>query len=105
VVATCRKLFIAKNSDYGSAWLDMRPESITDIIGYKQQRAKRMEELRNQGKNPKVSEGVGSEFMDIFNYSIFELILLGLQGMGPFGYFKEQFDNLRSNNGKSDTIR
>ncbi len=63
-----------KNHDYGEAWRQMRVSSITDIILMKLLRVKQIED--NQG-HTLVSEGVGANYQDIINYSVFALIKLG----------------------------
>lgn len=60
-----------KNHDYGEAWREMRVSSITDIILMKLLRVKQIED--NNGKTL-VSEGVGANYQDIINYSVFALI-------------------------------
>jgi hypothetical protein len=65
---------IAKNSDYGDSWRDMRLVSITDQILVKTKRIIQLEELQSSGKSPKVSEGIESEYRDILNYCVFALI-------------------------------
>jgi hypothetical protein len=66
-----RKLMIAKNTDYGEAWRDMRISSFTDLILSKLHRIKQIED--NKG-NTLISEGVDANYKDIINYSIFALI-------------------------------
>ena len=63
-----------KNHDYGEAWREMRVTSITDIILMKLYRVKQIED--NEGKTI-ISEGVGANYQDILNYSVFSLIKLG----------------------------
>lgn len=63
-----------KNHDYSEAWRDMRVSSMTDIILMKLLRVKQIED--NQGKTL-VSEGIGANYQDIINYSIFCLIKQG----------------------------
>ncbi|MBX2844256.1 MAG: DUF1599 domain-containing protein [Flammeovirgaceae bacterium] len=65
-------LMMNKNHDYGEAWRDMRISSLTDIILMKLLRVKQIEE--NEGKTL-VSEGVGANYSDMLNYSVFALIL------------------------------
>lgn len=60
-----------KNHDYSEAWRDMRVSSMTDIILMKLLRVKQIED--NQGKTL-VSEGIGANYQDIINYSVFCLI-------------------------------
>lgn len=68
-----RKLMIAKNTDYGEAWRDMRISSFVDLIMTKLHRIKQIED--NAGATL-ISEGVDGNYKDIINYSIFALILL-----------------------------
>lgn len=69
-----RDLMIAKNSDYGEAWRDMRISSFTDLILTKLHRIKQIED--NQGATI-ISEGADANYKDIINYSIFALIKMG----------------------------
>lgn len=66
-------LMLAKNHDYGEAWLDMRVSSLTDLILQKLMRVKQIEE--NSGKTL-VSEGIDANYQDIINYAVFALIHL-----------------------------
>ena len=70
-VAVTRDLMIAKNSDYGEVWRDMRVSSITDLILQKLYRIKQIED--HNGKTI-ISEGLEANFQDIVNYSVFSLI-------------------------------
>lgn len=72
--AFCQDLMKAKNHDYGEAWRQMRVSSITDIILMRILRIKQIED--NLGKT-EASEGVAANYMDIANYAVFALILLG----------------------------
>ncbi len=67
------QLLFNKNHDYGEAWRDMRVSSMTDIILMKLLRIKQIED--NAGQTI-ISEGVGSGYQDIINYSVFCLIKL-----------------------------
>lgn len=67
------ELLAAKNHDYGEAWRDMRPSSITDIILQKIFRVKQIED--NAGKTI-ISEGVKANYQDMLNYAVFTLIQL-----------------------------
>lgn len=69
-----RELMEAKNHDYGEAWRDMRISSLTDLILMKLLRVKQIED--NSGKT-KVSEGIDANYMDMLNYAVFALILMG----------------------------
>jgi hypothetical protein len=70
----CFRTMQAKNHDYGEACRDLRVSSITDLILAKLLRLRQMEE---QGGKLLVSEGPVANYVDIVNYSIFALILLG----------------------------
>ncbi len=69
-----KALMIKKNHDYGSAWEDMHPSSITDQIVIKICRIKNI--MKNGGKLL-VSEGVDAQLSDIINYCVFSLIKMG----------------------------
>jgi hypothetical protein len=70
-VATTRDLMIAKNTDYGEVWREMRVSSITDLILQKLYRIKQIED--HQGKTI-ISEGLDANYRDIINYAVFSLI-------------------------------
>ncbi len=72
-IAKTKVLMQAKNHDYGEAWRDMRVSSLTDLIIQKLLRVKQIE--NNQGKTL-VSEGIGANYQDMINYSIFAMIHL-----------------------------
>ena len=63
-----------KNHDYGEAWREMSQESFTDLILMKLLRIRQI--LANEGKTL-ISEGVDANFIDIINYSLFALIMIG----------------------------
>ncbi len=63
-----------KNHDYGEAWRDMRISSLTDMIMMKILRTKQIED--NKGKTL-ISEGVDANYLDMLNYAVFALILIG----------------------------
>ncbi|MBQ7449679.1 MAG: DUF1599 domain-containing protein [Paludibacteraceae bacterium] len=69
------ELMLRKNHDYGEAWREMLPSSITDIIFAKILRNKSIQ--ANDGKTL-VSEGADGNYFDMINYAIFELIQLTL---------------------------
>ena len=72
-IADTKALMIKKNHDYGEVWMDMRIESITDLILMKLLRIKQIED--NKGKTV-ISEGLDANYQDIINYSVFALIKL-----------------------------
>lgn len=69
------ELLMNKNHDYGEAWRDMRVASITDIVLMKLLRVKQIED--NQGKTI-ISEGIDANYMDMINYAVFCMILMGV---------------------------
>lgn len=68
------ELLMNKNHDYGEAWREMRVGSITDIILMKLFRVKQIED--NDGKTI-ISEGIDANYMDMINYAVFCMILMG----------------------------
>jgi hypothetical protein len=70
VISECRKLFVQKMDDYGTAWRILRLSSLTDQIFIK---AKRIRELQ-QKTEQKIDEGEKPEFIGIINYSVMALI-------------------------------
>lgn len=70
-VAETKALMLAKNTDYGEAWRDMRVSSYTDLILNKIERVKEIED--NNGKTL-VSEGIDANYQDMINYAVFALI-------------------------------
>lgn len=72
-VSRARSLMVQKNHDYGEAWRDMSQESFTDLILAKLLRIKQI--LANDGQTL-ISEGIEANYLDIFNYAAFALILL-----------------------------
>jgi hypothetical protein len=71
--AEARKLMTDKNHDYGEAWRGMSQESFADLILAKVLRIRQI--IANEGMTI-ASEGVGSNLLDVFNYSLFALILI-----------------------------
>jgi len=67
------ELMKRKNHDYDEAWRSMRVSSYTDLILTKIERIKEMEDLEGETL---VSEGIGSNYMDIINYAVFGVIKL-----------------------------
>jgi hypothetical protein len=66
-------LMIQKNHDYGEAWRDMSQESFTDLILAKLYRIRQI--LANNGRTL-ISEGIDANYLDIFNYAAFALIMI-----------------------------
>ena len=74
VIGTCRKVFMAKMHDYGSAWRILRTSSLTDQIYIK---ANRIRSIDTKGVQ-KIGEGIVPEFIGIINYSVMALVQLEL---------------------------
>lgn len=74
VMDNCRRLFMGKMRDYGSAWRILRTSSVTDQIFIK---ASRIRSIQEKGES-RVDEGIQPEFTGIVNYSIMALIQLKL---------------------------
>jgi hypothetical protein len=68
-----KELLANKNHDYNEAWRTMRISSLTDIILMKILRVKQIE---NNNQQTLVSEGIGANYYDIFNYAVFALLKL-----------------------------
>jgi len=71
LMAGTKRLMMAKNTDYGEAWRDMRLHSYTDLILTKLMRVKQIE--AHNGATI-VSEGIAANYQDMINYSVFALI-------------------------------
>ena len=73
-ITLCRDLFLKKMKDYGTAWRNLRPTSLTDQIFIKAQRIKSIEEKGTQ----KINDDIKGEYIGIINYCIIALIQLEL---------------------------
>jgi len=74
-IARCKDIFLKKMKDYGTAWRNLRPRSLTDQIFIKAQRIKSIEEKRTQ----KVADDIAGEYIGIINYCAIALIQLELK--------------------------
>lgn len=72
-IQEAKDLMLRKNHDYGEAWRDMLPESLTDIILTKINRNKSITSHDNQTL---ISEGCDGNYFDMLNYAVFYLIKL-----------------------------
>ena len=79
VLKRCRKLFINKTKDYGTAWRILRTSSLTDQIFIK---ARRIRSIQEKGIQ-KIAEPVSDEFVAIINYGYMALIQLQLGSNDP----------------------
>ena len=71
VINEAKELMLRKNHDYGEAWREMSKEGIVDMIMAK---IIRIKTILEHGGTTIASEGVESNFFDIINYAIFDLI-------------------------------
>ena len=69
-IAICKDIFLKKMNDYGTAWRNLRPKSLTDQIFIKAQRIKSIEEKGIQ----KISDAINGEYIGIINYCVIALI-------------------------------
>jgi hypothetical protein len=74
-IARCKDIFLKKMKDYGTAWRNLRPRSLTDQIFIKAQRVKSIEEKGTQ----KVGDDISGEYIGIINYCLIALIQLELK--------------------------
>lgn len=74
-IAQCKDIFLKKMKDYGTAWRNLRPRSITDQIFIKAQRIRSIEEKGTQ----RIEDGIGGEYIGIINYCVMGLIQLELK--------------------------
>ncbi len=75
VIERCKKVFIDKTTDYGTAWRILRLPSITDQIFIK---AQRIRSIQDKG-TMLVQEDISDEFKGIINYSIIALIQMEMK--------------------------
>jgi len=71
VLNEAKELMVRKNHDYGEAWREMSKEGIVDMILAK---IIRIKTILEHGGTTIASEGVESNYFDIINYAIFDLI-------------------------------
>jgi hypothetical protein len=90
VIAECKKVFLNKMKDYGTAWRILRPASITDQIFIK---ASRIRQIQQSGTQ-KIDEGIRPEFLGIANYAVMALIQLELQSSLDFSIPAERAEAL-----------
>lgn len=73
-----KETMLNKNHDYGEAWRDMSEEGLVDLILMKLLRIRQI--IANDGRTL-ISEGIDAGYIDIINYAVFALILIG-EGAG-----------------------
>lgn len=74
-IKLCKDIFLKKMKDYGTAWRNLRPTSLTDQIFIKAQRIKSIE---NKGTQ-KVGDDIKGEYIGIINYCVISLIQMELE--------------------------
>jgi hypothetical protein len=73
-IKLCKDIFIKKMKDYGTAWRNLRPTSLTDQIFIKAQRIKSIESKGTQ----KIVDDIKGEYIGIINYCVIAMIQLDL---------------------------
>src|ERR1043165_951433 len=73
-ISQCKDIFLKKMRDYGTAWRNLRPTSLTDQIFIKAQRVKSIEEKGTQ----RIGDDIKGEYMGIIKYCAIALIQLEL---------------------------
>jgi hypothetical protein len=73
-ISVCKDIFLKKMRDYGTAWRNLRPRSLTDQIFIKAQRIRSIEEKGTQ----KVQDDIRGEYVGIINYCLIALIQIEL---------------------------
>lgn len=73
-ISLCKDIFLKKMKDYGTAWRNLRPTSLTDQIFIKAQRIKSIEEKGTQ----KIVDDIKGEYIGIVNYCAIALIQIEL---------------------------
>src|SRR3954467_7702946 len=86
----CKDIFLKKMKDYGTAWRNLRPRSLTDQIYIKAQRIKSIEEKGTQ----KVQDDIKGEYIGIINYCLIALIQLELKNDSRMELPYEEVANL-----------
>lgn len=71
-VKACKRIFLLKTADYGTAWRVLRPISIVDQLFIK---AKRIRTIQETGVQ-RVGDDIPGEFQGILNYGVIGLIQL-----------------------------
>jgi hypothetical protein len=93
VINVCKRLFIQKTRDYGTAWRILRIQSITDQIFIKAQRIRTLEEK----KVSKVGEDITGEYIGIVNYCVIAMMQLDCKSETPTelnaGEVEQMFDD------------
>ncbi|MGB4204068.1 MAG: DUF1599 domain-containing protein [Bacteroidales bacterium] len=72
ILIECRKVFVNKMKDYGTAWRILRAPSLTDQIFIKARRIRSITEKKIQ----LVDEDISGEFIGMINYALMALIQL-----------------------------
>lgn len=74
-IKLCKDIFLKKMKDYGTAWRNLRPTSLTDQIFIKAQRIKSIESKGTQ----KIGDDIKGEYIGIINYCVISMIQLELE--------------------------
>ncbi len=72
VIQQCKKIFVQKAADYGTAWRVLRIVSVVDQLFIKALRIRTIQDKKTQ----LVADDIASEFKAIVNYAVIGLIQL-----------------------------
>jgi hypothetical protein len=89
-IKLCKDIFLKKMKDYGTAWRNLRPTSLTDQIFIKAQRIKSIESKGTQ----KVGDDIKGEYIGIINYCIISMIQLELENDSRLDLPYEEVEHL-----------
>ena len=89
-IKLCKDIFLKKMKDYGTAWRNLRPTSLTDQIFIKAQRIKSIESKGTQ----KVGDDIKGEYIGIINYCIISMIQLELENDSRIDLPYEEVEHL-----------
>lgn len=89
-IKLCKDIFLKKMKDYGTAWRNLRPTSLTDQIFIKAQRIKSIESKGTQ----KIGDDIKGEYIGIINYCIISMIQLELENDSRLDLPYEEVEHL-----------
>lgn len=72
VMNACRNIFIAKNTDYGTAWRVLRLTTLTDQIMIK---VRRIQSIQQKSKQM-VNDSIDNDLIGVINYAIIAIMQL-----------------------------
>ena len=79
IIEKCKNVFVAKTTDYGTAWRVLRTISVRDQIFIKAQRIRTIQQKKQQ----RIADNIRAEFMGVVNYAVIGMIQLELPEGAP----------------------